>query len=165
MGKKGGKTVSFGGTPNSGKSVKGAAGGDQKRVNYGSNPESFDKQTPAWQFHRRDRDHAEWGWDKLSVEDFHSLVHDKLCNFESMTWADIAKDTGDKRSGNKHHNIPIGNCSKEAQRRLAELKADDVDEVFSLRLTNTLRLFGVREGRVLRFLWHDPNHTVYPIAR
>ena len=38
-----------------------------KDVKILASPESTDKQTPAWQFHKRDRDHSEWGWDKLRM--------------------------------------------------------------------------------------------------
>lgn len=136
-----------------------------KHVVYGANPGSFNSQTPAWQFHRRDREHEKWGWDKLSSEEFLNLINSKLCHFESMTWNDILSDVGDKRSGNKHHNIPVSGCSREAQKRLGELNVDDIDEIFSLRLTNLIRLFGVRDGRVLRFLWYDTDHSVYPVEK
>lgn len=135
----------------------------KKSVKIQASPESTDKLTPAWQFHRRDRDHAEWGWGKLTADQFCSLLHDQLGHFETMTWAEILRAVGDKKSGNQHHNIAITKCCKAAQERLAELMADDVDEVFSLRLTNKLRLFGIKDGRVLRFLWHDPEHSVYPL--
>jgi hypothetical protein len=117
-----------------------------KNVKIQESPESTDKQTPAWQFHKRDRDHAEWGWDKLSHQDFCTLVHDSLANFETMTWGEIFKAVGDKKSGNKHHNVAVQGCSKEAQKRLQELNADDLDEIFSLRLTNKHRLWGVKDG-------------------
>ena len=102
--------------------------------------ESSEKQTPAWQFHRRDRDHDVWGWDKLSHQEFCAIVHELLANFETMTWAEILRATGDKRMGNLHHNVSVARCSKAAQQRLMELKADDLDEIFSLRINNMHRL-------------------------
>lgn len=125
-------------------------------------PESTDTQTIAWHFGLRDKDHAAWGWDKLSSEGFMNLLHE-LCHLETMTWAELAKAVGDKRSGNKHHLINITDCCKDAQTRLEELKQEDIDQLFSLRLTNKLRLFGIRNGRVLRLIWHDPDHSVYPL--
>lgn len=127
-------------------------------------PDSHDKETIAWHFGRCDRGHTEWGWDKLTHKEFVDLVRD-LCSFETMTWGELVKAVGDKSDGNKHHSIPKNKCCKEAQQRLAEIKQDDVDELFSLRLTNKLRLFGIRQGRVLRLVWHDPDHTVYPIHK
>jgi hypothetical protein len=133
-----------------------------KDVKIKASPESTDKQTPAWQFHKGDREHAEWGWDKLSHQQFFSVVHEQLAQFETMTWAEIFQAVGDKDSGNKHHNVSVENCCKDAQKRLEELKADDLDEIFSLRLSNKYRLWGVKDGRVLRFIWDDQNHTVCP---
>lgn len=153
-----------------GKGAKGKATWKQepatnKEVRIQASPESTDKQTPAWQFHKRDKDHEKWGWDKLSAEDFCELLHGQLANFETMTWAEILRAVGDKKDGNMHHNVSVERCSKDAQKRLAELKADDLDEVFSLRLSNKHRLYGVKEGRVLRFIWHDTDHSVYEVKK
>ena len=98
----------------------------------------------------------------MSHEEFCSIVHDQLGSFETMTWTEIYQAVGDKKSGNKHHNVPVEACSQAAQKRLVELKADDLDQIFTLRLGNKHRLWGVKDGRVLRFIWDDRNHTVYP---
>lgn len=136
-----------------------------KQVRVSEQPESSNTQSPAWQFHKRDKDHATWGWDKLSDADFRALLHDVLCNFESMTWAEILKAAGGRNHGNNHHLIPVEKCCKEAQQRLVDLHLDDLDDIFSLRLDGKTRLFGIRDGRVLRFIWHDPDHSVYPLVR
>lgn len=137
----------------------------EKTTRFGGIPESTERQTPAWQFHRCDMDHAQWGWGKLSSDDFLGIIRTSLVSFETMTWAEIHSAAGGRSRGNNHHLVPVSGCSKEAQNRLAELKVDDLDEIFSLRLTGTLRLFGVKEGRVLRFLWHDPEHSVFPVGK
>jgi hypothetical protein len=72
-----------------GKGAKGKATWKQepatnKEVRIQASPESTDKQTPAWQFHKRDKDHEKWGWDKLSAEDFCELLHGQLAYFETM---------------------------------------------------------------------------------
>jgi len=136
-----------------------------KSVRFNAAPESTDGQSPAWQFHKRDKDHTKWGWSKLSAEDFQGILHTHLCQFETMTWAEILKASGGRTHGTNHHNIELSRCSKEAQKRLQELKSDDVDELFSLRINATTRLFGIKEGRVLRFIWHDPDHSVYQVKR
>lgn len=138
---------------------------DGKNVKISVNPESTEKLSPAWQFHKRDMQHEKWGWANLTADEVCELIQDKLCAFESMTWAEIFRAIGDRSSGNLHHNVSVQKCCKEAQERLAELRFDDVDEIFSLRLTNKHRLFGIKEGRVLRFIWNDPDHSVYPVSR
>ncbi len=134
-----------------------------KKVKYASNPESTDKQTIAWQFHRRDHEHREWGWDRLTDAALRDLIRVHLSHLETMTWAELAQAAGGRRHGNNHHAIPVEDCAPEAQRRLQELQLDDVDELFSIRITARWRLFGVREGRVLRFVWCDQEHTVCPV--
>lgn len=134
----------------------------EKRVKIPSNPESSDKHTIAWQFHRRDHDHGTWGWNQLDDGQFLRLVNEHLSSFETMTWAELAKAAGGRRAGNNHHFIAVADCCKDAQKRLTELKLDDFDELFSLRLTGKWRLFGIRDGRVLRLIWCDQDHTVCP---
>lgn len=136
-----------------------------KEVRFQTTPESTNQQTPAWQFHKRDREHAAWGWDRLSHQEFCDLVYDKLANFESMTWDEILKAAGGRNRGNNSHNVTLEKCCKDARDRLAELMQDDIDELFSLRLTGTHRLWGIKEGRVLRFIWNDPDHSVYPLSK
>lgn len=137
----------------------------KKSVKIQAVPESADRLSPAWQFHKRDVSHAEWGWGKLSHVQFCDLLHNQLCNFETMTWGEIFKAVGDKGSGNMHHNISVDACVKLARERLAELHLDDVDEIFSLRLNNKTRLWGIKEGRVLRFIWYDAKHEICPSSR
>lgn len=123
-------------------------------------PQNFDIETPAWQFNRCDSDHARWGWNKLSAEDRWAIITTSLAAFERMTWAEIRKQAGGKGEGKgtNHHSLAIEGFCKEARDRLRELRLDDLDELFSLRLANRTRLYGVKEGRVLRFVWHDPFH-------
>jgi len=83
-----------------------------------------------------------------------------LQNFESMTWAEIIKATGDKKRGNLHHYISLNECSKEARDRMTELRYA-YDEMFSLRLENKVRIFGVIDRGVMKVIWFDPNHKVY----
>ena len=128
-----------------------------QQVRAKENPGSTDHQTPAWQFHRCDEDHSLWGWSKLKDNEHLKLIK-SLHGFEKMTWNQIKQAAGGRSSGTNSHPLSIDDFSKEAQKRLEQLKLDDNDELFSLRLNNTLRLYGIRDGRVLRFVWHDPHH-------
>ena len=42
---------------------------------------------------------------------------------------------------------------------------DDVDELYQLRVTGAERVWGIRSGPLLRLLWWDPNHEVYPVMK
>ena len=83
-------------------------------------------------------------------------VRQRLASFESMTWGEIGS-TGS-------HPIPVSDLSADAQRRLGEIRQDDVEQLYSLRVSGTERVFGIREGGVLRILWWDPSHQVAPTA-
>jgi hypothetical protein len=128
-----------------------------KQVRSRENPGLTDYQTPAWQFHRCDEDHSLWGWGKLTDEEHLNIIK-LLHGFEKTTWTQIKQAAGGRSSGTNNHPLPIEGFNKDALKRLEQLKLDDADELFSLRLNNTLRLYGIRDGRVLRFIWHDPYH-------
>jgi hypothetical protein len=57
-----------------------------KQVKFGQDPESTDAQTIAWQFHRRDKNHQDWGWDKLGNDGLVGMIDQYLCHLETMTW-------------------------------------------------------------------------------
>lgn len=124
------------------------------------NPEEYKKMTPYWSFSKFDTTHEKWGF-KLEVKEYHDLI-DKLKSYEGMTWLDIELASGGKKKGGgtNNHPIPVSQLIKEAQLRLQHLKLDDYDELFSLRLCNLTRVFGIRNGRVLNILWHDCNHEI-----
>lgn len=133
-----------------------------KSVRAAHEPESFDRQTPLWQFHRCDMDHGTWGWSTLDSSEFLKVLQ-FLRGIETMTWAEIMRAAGGRSHGNNHHSIPVDGLCKEARQRLIELQLDEFDEVFSLRVDARKRIFGIRDGRVLRIIWHDPNHSVCPV--
>ncbi len=94
-----------------------------------------------------------FGWN-APIEEMAPLLYvlPKLKDFETMTWQEI--------SGHRHHSIPVDTLSANAKRRLSDLKLDDIDEVFSLALTGTQRVVGIRDQNVFRVLWWDPEHRV-----
>lgn len=89
----------------------------------------------------------------------------KLKSFESMSWNDLEKQTHGKNGKSKHHSIEVSKIIKDAQKRLQELKFDDIDELFSLRLDGKFRIWGIRKFGFLQILWIDKNHEIYQINR
>lgn len=119
-------------------------------------PENHDKQKVSWQFSKADVQHDKWGWHLLDHEAFVQMfLTGSLPGIESQTWAEL-------KNGKQHHSIEVAKLCRDAQRRLEDLKLDDQDEVFSLRLTGQHRIFGIREGAALKILWNDPNHEICP---
>lgn len=143
-----------------------------KTIRAGGSPESAQKssdtKTPAWQFRCMDETHADWGWKNIPPTDWRDVLS-HLRSFEGMTWAAIQDAAGGRAHGNNSHPLPVTKLVNAAQKRMIELGLEEIDEVFSLRLTNTLRIYGVRDERVLRIIWRDPHHGTrrgaYPKAK
>ena len=81
-------------------------------------------------------------------------VIDGLRPFESMTWSEI--------EGKRNHAISCDSIIREAQRRLEDIGQDDLDELFSIRLTGRQRIWGIRDGTIFRLLWWDRQHAICP---
>lgn len=85
-------------------------------------------------------------------------IRKKLADFESMTWASI--------EGPQSHFVQVEDLARDAQRRLVEIGQDDIDELFSLRLSGRERIYGIRGPTgVLKLLWWDADHQVYPVEK
>lgn len=128
---------------------------------FETDPNCSDSQCIRFQFDLFDQEHAYWGSNRLTAEDWRSLVG-YIRSFEKITWAEIksAPKPGHSTKGSKHHSIEIDKFSKQAQHRICELKLDHVldDCLFSLRLDRCVRLYGAREQHYFRILWFDPYH-------
>ncbi|RKZ64279.1 MAG: hypothetical protein DRQ99_15740 [Candidatus Parabeggiatoa sp. nov. 3] len=113
-----------------------------------------DLKKPAWQFNEIDWA-GPWGWHQLAAQKWQEILT-KLGYFETRTWADIKSD------GNNHA-VDIQNTpNPEVLKRLAEIHQDDIDELFSLRLSGKERLWGILDNHILKILWWDANHDVWP---
>jgi len=113
-----------------------------------------DLKKPAWQFHKIDWGGL-WGWHKLEANKWQEILT-KLGHFETRTWADIKSD------GNNHVVVIQNSPNPEVLKRLAEIHQDDIDELFSLRLSGKERLWGILDNHILKILWWDMNHEVWP---
>ncbi|MDB5002120.1 MAG: hypothetical protein JWQ34_345 [Mucilaginibacter sp.] len=94
---------------------------------------------------------------------FWSEVIPKLKSLEGFNWHELERQQFGKQNKTKHHNVSVSKICKDAQKRLEELKLDDCDELFSLRLSGTFRIWGIRQFGFLQLLWIDPDHEVYPV--
>lgn len=116
----------------------------------------FDDGHPlAWRFGRPDRG-GPFAWNMAAGEKFHEVMH-KLFEFEDKNWNEI--------TAGGSHPIPVERLCAEARARLVEIQRDDLDELLSLRLTGPNRVWCVRNGHILRPLWWDENHKVYPTEK
>ena len=99
------------------------------------------------------------------------LVERNPAQIAALRVHDLGRDhagVGGRARGNNSHFVQAGKLTRKAKARLAEIGQDDVSELFSLRLTGTTRIYGIRDRRALKLLWYDPHHgtnarAVYPV--
>jgi hypothetical protein len=127
-----------------------------KQVRLGADPDYYMHEKPVWTFRSFDWD-GPWGVTACAGKDWRKHIESHLASFETMTWAAIQAASGGKGSGNNSHHLPRSKFTAAARKRLTD-KGIFSDTFFSLRLENTTRIYGVREGNCLRIVWFDPHH-------
>jgi len=106
---------------------------------------------PVWQFSLLDCE-GSWSWEAIDTE-----ILKKLGNFETRTWGEIE---GNKEEGS--HLVKVDDCPNPlVKERLKQLELDDIDELFSLRLSGKERIFGILDGFILKILWYDSEHKIW----
>ena len=121
-----------------------------------ASPESTNSLTPVWSIASFDHEGI-WGVELCrKCDDLWGKIFSKLRNYETMTWNQI------QQNKKRDHSVPVHSMISKAQTRLEELKLDDEEELFRFRLDGESRVWGIREGRVFKILWWDPNHEICP---
>lgn len=110
----------------------------------------------AWHIRIMDMQ-GDWGWGEIDKSTLLNEIHLKMSNFETMTWDEILNKN--------NHEISVSKISRNARKRLVEIQQEDIDQLVSLRLAGSLRVWGIRDRNIFRILWWDPEHTVYPIKK
>ncbi len=126
----------------------------------------FRNQRPSWSFWRVLKE-DNWVVSQESLLHFDeygehhpNCIIKKLAEFETMTWNEIFQQTHDFKNKSSNHYIEnIHRLDKRAQDRLNKL---NLDSIFSLRLSNTRRIYGVLMSATLEILWYDEAHEIYP---
>lgn len=136
---------------------------NSKTPKHTEDPESFYPKNPIWSFKYLDNGYDKWGF--IHSTDLNREVISKMSDFERMTWGDIIKATGGRKHGNNNHYENVSELIPEAQKRWTELKLDEYDRVFSLRLTGECRLYGILLDGVFRVVWLDPKHEIYKVKK
>ena len=131
----------------------------QKRVVSSQRESSYDKK-PSWSFSRCDFAHSQWGIDN-HADKLLEITH-RFADLEGMKWSEILTSTAGKRNGTRNHAIGVDEIIKDARDRLVELRLDEFDEVYSLRLSGPERIWGLLIGGVFFVLWYDPKHEIFP---
>jgi hypothetical protein len=129
----------------------GANPNPQKQARY-QEPRLDDGHPLAWRFSSSDKG-GPFGWLIQTDSKFREII-EKLYEFEGKNWNEITEGGS--------HLIPVDQLSKSAKDRLVEIRKDDLDELMSLSLTGPNRVWCIRNGHIMRVLWWDENHQVYP---
>ncbi|MET0154858.1 MAG: hypothetical protein ABW189_01975 [Rickettsiales bacterium] len=127
-------------------------------------PLAYKLQTPVWQISKIDNE-SKWGWKHVGRERWERTILPHLVNRESMTWAAIETEPKRRGEGSKNHEVQVSRIIPEAQKRLVDLKREDYDVLFSLRVTGKIRIWGNREGRVFQIFWFDLDHEICPCIK
>ena len=114
----------------------------------------YKEQKISWVLGSLDKD-GEWSILKITKECFISRILEKIHAFESMYWKEIVNNEN-------NHEVSIEKLINVAQKRLQELKIEDIESLFSLRLSGKERIYGIRVGSIFKVLWWDPNHEICP---
>lgn len=125
------------------------------------NPESFYSKNPIWSFKLLDNNYHKWGF--IHTSNINKDIITKLIDYENLTWGEIIKATGGRKHGNNNHYENISKLITEAQERWKELKPEEYDSVFSLRLTGHHRLYGLLTDGIFKIIWFDSHHEIYPL--
>jgi hypothetical protein len=129
--------------------------GDQARLNY------------SFQYADRAYD-GEWHWPPRG--DDATEVFEFLTEMSQLTWREIRSQmTSGGKTGpqhKRHHFQAFDSVCSDAQKRIAELRLDEVaEELFRFRVRGERRLWGCVTENVFHVVWWDPNHQVYPTER
>lgn len=144
-------------------SIELASTSKKPRIDPENSPISTKQKKPTWRMGLVDFEGC-WGWGNINQLDVFKTIQDKLKNFESMTWGEIEKKLTPKGTP-QNHLMSISNICKNAKDRLKQINLDDRDTLYSLRFSNTERLWGIREGEILYIIWWDHDHSIYPVPK
>ena len=94
-----------------------------------------------------------WGWDRFDSLHIKEFL-EKIFHSQKLTWQLL--------HANNSHLVDIQDLASDAQKRLRVIKQDDLDQLYSLRLTGKKRAWGIKERNIFWLLWWDPEHQVCP---
>ncbi len=97
---------------------------------------------PLFRAEQMDKD-GPWGWDRFDSSQIQE-VFQKIFDSQKLTWQDLRN--------NGSHFVDRKTLCSEAQKRLIQIQKEDLDQLFSLRLTGRKRIWGIKEGNILWLL-------------
>jgi hypothetical protein len=114
-----------------------------------------DQNQPEFKSEQMDNE-GPWGWNYFNSAHLQELFQ-KIFESQKLSWQDLRN--------NGSHFVNREDLCSEAQKRLTNIQKEDLDQLFSLRIMGRKRIWGIKEGNILWFLWWDPNHEVCPSSK
>jgi hypothetical protein len=114
---------------------------------------SFDQVNIEWCFSIFDR--HQWHDDNYNGDSFLDIAK-HMKDYQGLTWANIKR---------KDHPIERNRIITKAQQRLKHLRQEDIDELWRLEFTGCQRLWGIRDTKIFKVLWWDPQHKICPAKK
>jgi len=106
----------------------------------------------SWRFSHRDIG-GPFSWRDVALNELDKLIT-RLAEFEDKNSEGIRK-TGS-------HRIACDMLSDAARERLNRINKNDLDELMSFRVDGSSRVWCICDGSIMKVLWWDPTHQVYP---
>ena len=122
----------------------------QAKTSYYKN--SSENQSISWRYSQADQN-GRWAWSNLDDQKY-KKVQEKLHKFEQYSMTQLI--------GTGSHVISCDRIISEAKKRLEDIQKDDVDELYSFRISAKERIWCIRDGHIMNILWWDPKHEIYP---
>lgn len=120
-------------------------------IGQGGDPDQFYEQKPSWNFSSCDKEN--WS---INKEDVHKIFWKEILpylqNLETQKWSEILV-----RGKKQNHHIDTKSLNKGAIDRLEYLNIE-AEDLLSLRITGTHRIYGYNIGAVFYIVWVDLDH-------
>jgi len=107
---------------------------------------------PSFRADRMDVD-GPWHWGNLESIHLQAFLQ-KIFDSQHLTWQELHEKGC--------HSVCVSELVSDAQKRLQKIGQDDLDELYSLRLTGKQRVWGIKERNIFWLLWWDPTHSICP---
>lgn len=114
-----------------------------------------DNPTVIWGFSYVDLD-GPWGWSKIDPKVLKHVL-DFLHSLEALR--------PNEAFGSRNKRVELSSLCPEANKRLTEIKLDDLDCLWELRVSGVERIWGHRWAHVFYPVWWDPLHEVCPSTK
>ncbi len=95
---------------------------------------------------------CDWSWRNLDGQHIEQ-VHDELVSLEGRTLSELLRER-------KVKDIPVGHLKPAPSARLKQLRLEEAEVLWELRLPNKWRAWGLVEKAVFYFLWWDEDEAV-----